>query len=68
MVKNSDQSTIVRQGTLSSLSGVQQTYLEMLDETQGQRIPFRAPYVVGTLPELADLSDYYVITYTFEYV
>lgn len=68
VVKNSDQSTIVRQGTLSSLSGVQQTYLEMLDETQGQRIPFRAPYVVGTLPELADPSDYYVITYTFEYV
>lgn len=68
VVKNSDPDTIVREGTLSSLTDVYQTYLERLDETPGSSTVFRAPYVVGTLPALQDPTDYYIITYTYNYI
>lgn len=70
VVKNSDQSTIVRQGTLSSSSmrSVLPSTLDARDDAPGSSVTFSAPYEVGTLPPLQDPTDYYIITYNFNYI
>lgn len=68
VVKNSDIHTVVKSGSVPVATGdTDPMNLERIVETPGDPTAFSALYNVGDLPYIDRTSDYYRITYTFNY-